>query len=84
MFKVFKGSFDNPDSVASALQGCYGAWINTDGFTIGQQREIYSGIRIFEIAKHTSSLRHYVWSSLDYTLKACLVVMGLTSFVAHL
>ncbi len=56
-------------SVAAALDGAYGAWINIDGFTVGEQREIYAGLRIFELAKQTTSLRHYIWSSLDYNLK---------------
>jgi hypothetical protein len=56
-------------SVAAALDGVYGAWINIDGFTVGEQREIYTGLRIFELAKQTKSLRHYIWSSLDYNLK---------------
>jgi len=56
-------------SVAAALDGAYGAWVNVDGFTVGEQREIYAGIRIFELAKQTKSLRHYIWSSLDYNLK---------------
>ncbi|KAI0289392.1 NAD-P-binding protein [Russula brevipes] len=56
-------------SVAAALDGAYGAWVNIDGFTVGEQREIYAGMRIFELAKQTKSLRHYVWSSLDYNLK---------------
>ena len=56
-------------SVAAALDGAYGAWINIDGFTVGEQREIYAGLRIFELAKQTKSLRHYIWSSLDYNLK---------------
>jgi len=64
-----QGSFEDFKSVASALQGCYGAWVNTDGFTVGEQREIFAGIKIFEVAKSTPSLRHYVWSNLDYTLK---------------
>ena len=55
--------------MAVALDGAYGAWINVDGFTVGEQREIYAGLRIFELAKQTKSLRHYIWSSLDYNLK---------------
>jgi len=55
--------------VDAALDGAYGAWINIDGFTVGEQREIYAGLRIFELAKQTKSLRHYIWSSLDYNLK---------------
>jgi hypothetical protein len=56
-------------SVAAALDGAYGAWINIDGFTVGEQRETYAGLPIFELAKQTKSLRHYIWSSLDYNLK---------------
>ncbi|KAI0260669.1 NAD-P-binding protein [Gloeopeniophorella convolvens] len=56
-------------SVFAALEGAYGAWVNTDGFTIGEQREIYIGMRIFELAKQAKTLRHYVWSSIDYFLK---------------
>ncbi|KAI0085409.1 NAD(P)-binding protein [Irpex rosettiformis] len=67
--EVVQGSFDNFETVRSALEGCYGAWINTDGFTVGEQKEIYVGMRIFEIAKQTRSLRHYVWSNLDYAFK---------------
>ncbi|KAH8979250.1 NAD-P-binding protein [Lactarius akahatsu] len=67
--EVFKGDTSDLTSVAAALDGAYGAWINIDGFTVGEQREIYAGLRIFELAKQTKSLRHYVWSSLDYNLK---------------
>ncbi|THG97469.1 hypothetical protein EW026_g4534 [Hermanssonia centrifuga] len=64
-----QGAFDNITSVVSALDGVYGAWVNTDGFTVGEQKEVYAGMRIFEVAKQTKSMRHYVWSNLDYALK---------------
>jgi len=67
--EVVKGSFDDFASVFAALHGAYGAWVNTDGFTVGEQKEIYCGMRIFEIAKRVGSVRHYVWSNLDYSLK---------------
>ncbi|TFK52581.1 NAD(P)-binding protein, partial [Heliocybe sulcata] len=66
---VVKGAFDDFASVLAAMQGVYGTWINTDGFTVGEQKEIYCGMRIFEIAKQVGTLRHYVWSNLDYSLK---------------
>ncbi|KAJ7474257.1 NAD(P)-binding protein [Mycena latifolia] len=56
-------------AVAKALDGAYGAWVNTDGFTVGETEEIYAGMRIFEIARQTPSLRHYVWSNLRYVFK---------------
>ncbi|KAL4264199.1 NmrA-like oxidoreductase [Pleurotus pulmonarius] len=64
-----QGAFDNLQSVAAAFEGVYGAWVNTDGFTVGEQKEIYAGLKIFEIAKRTPSVRHYVWSNLDYASK---------------
>ena len=48
-----------------ALQGCWGAFVNTDSFTIGEAKEVFFGMRIFELAKQTKTLRHYVWSSLE-------------------
>lgn len=66
---AYLGSVTDLTSVMAALDGVYGAWINTDGFTIGQQKEIYAGIKIYEIAKRTPSLRHYIWSSLPYVSK---------------
>jgi hypothetical protein len=63
-------------SVAAALNGAYGTWVTIDGFTVGEQREIYAGMRIFELAKQTKSLRHYVWSSLNYGLKVSKLTSG--------
>lgn len=52
-----------------ALKGVYGAWVNTDGFTVGEAKELQAGMRIFELAKQLGTVRHYVWSNLDYSLK---------------
>jgi hypothetical protein len=38
--EVVQGSFMDFDSVARALEGAYGAWVNTDGFTVGEAAEI--------------------------------------------
>ena len=48
------------------MDGVYGAFVNTDSFTIGEQKEIYIGMRIFEIAKQVGTVRQYIWSNLDY------------------
>ena len=63
------GSFTNFEDVKKALTGVYGVWNNTDGFTVPIAQEIYAGIRIFEIAKILGTVKHYVWSNLNYTLK---------------
>lgn len=67
--ELVKGSFMDFDSVERALQGCYGVFVNTDGFTVKESDEIWAGIRIFEIAKRIPTLRHLVYSSIDYLLK---------------
>jgi hypothetical protein len=48
--------------------GAYGAYVNTDGFTIGEKMEMYWGFRIFEIAAE-HGVKHYVWGNLDYLTK---------------
>lgn len=63
------GSFSNLEDVHDALNGAYGVWVNTDSFAIGEQHEVYLGMRIFEVSKQVKTLRHYVWSNLDYNLK---------------
>ncbi|KAJ5894672.1 hypothetical protein N7495_006363 [Penicillium taxi] len=67
--ELVKGSFMDIKSIEAALQGCYGLYLNTDGFTVKEADEIWAAIRIFETAKTVSSLRHFVWSGLDYYLK---------------
>ncbi|KAF7978327.1 hypothetical protein HWV62_949 [Athelia sp. TMB] len=67
--ECIKGSVEDFDSLQAAFEGVYGVFVNTDTFTIGEQREIYANLRIFEIAKQTKTLRHYVFSGLGYALK---------------
>ncbi|OSX62577.1 hypothetical protein POSPLADRAFT_1141351 [Postia placenta MAD-698-R-SB12] len=63
-----QGRFDHFEDMAAALKGVYGAWVNIDGFTIGEPWEMYTGMRIFELAKQ-AGVKHYVWSNLDYAFK---------------
>lgn len=44
------------------------AFVNTNGFAIGEMREIYWGIRIFELARQ-AGVKHYIWGALDYVSK---------------
>ncbi|KAH9857291.1 NAD-P-binding protein [Lenzites betulinus] len=67
--ELTKGAFDDFPTVLSALKGVWGAWVNTDGFTVGEMKELYAGMRIFELAKQLGTVRHYVWSNLDYSFK---------------
>ncbi|RPD63751.1 nmrA-family protein [Lentinus tigrinus ALCF2SS1-6] len=67
--EVVQGNIDDLPSVLAALEGAYGAYVNTDSFTIGQVKEVFAGIRIFELAKQAGTVKHYVWSSLDNVFK---------------
>jgi hypothetical protein len=64
-----KGSFMDFDSVRRSLQDCYRVYVNTDGFTVKESDEIFAGIRIFEISNTIPTLRHFVYSSIDYYLQ---------------
>lgn len=68
-YSFHPGAFDDFPSVKAAMRGVYGVWANTDGFTVGEEKEVWCGIRLFEIAKEVGSVRHYVWSNLDYVSK---------------
>ncbi|KAE9406198.1 NAD(P)-binding protein [Gymnopus androsaceus JB14] len=67
--ELFQGRFDDLDSIAAALEGCYGVFANTDTWAVGGQIEIYAAIKMFEQAHRVSQMRHFVWSGLDYSSK---------------
>ena len=73
-----QGNHDDLPTVLKALTGVYGAWINTDSFTIGEDKETYLGLRIFELAQLAGTVRHYIWSNLDYALKVTFQIFART------
>ena len=48
----------------AAARGCYGLFLNTDGFAIGEIAETYWGIRLYESAVKCR-VGHVVYSGLD-------------------
>jgi hypothetical protein len=58
------GSFDDFESVAAAFEGVYGAWINTDGFTVGEIKEIVRSpsLPIFQAHREICSTRVFEFS----------------------
>ncbi|KUJ16759.1 NAD(P)-binding protein [Mollisia scopiformis] len=44
------------------------AFVNTNGFAIGEKAEIYWGIRIFEIAAE-HGVKHFIWANLESSYK---------------
>ena len=67
------GRFDNQRDVAVAMKGCYAVFVNTDTYTVGARRELFSAIKIYEAAKRTPTMRHFIWSGLDYGSKVSWV-----------
>ncbi|KAK4942585.1 hypothetical protein LTR10_017714 [Elasticomyces elasticus] len=51
----------------AAQQSQY-AFINTDGFALGEQAETYFGIRLFELSLR-AGVKHFIYSGLDYNGK---------------
>ncbi|KAL1727448.1 hypothetical protein EV714DRAFT_275586 [Schizophyllum commune] len=64
-----QGRFDNQRDVAVAMKGCYAVFVNTDTYTVGARRELFSAIKIYETARRTRTMRHFIWSGLDYGSK---------------
>ena len=55
-------------TLRSALKSVDSAFINTNGFAIGEKSEIYWGIRMYELARE-AGVKHFVWGGLDYALR---------------
>ena len=65
---LVQGSQDDQKDLHNAFRGVYGAWVNLDGFTLGEMKELFFGFRAYEIARH-EGVRHYVWANCDYALR---------------
>ncbi|KZT56961.1 NAD(P)-binding protein [Calocera cornea HHB12733] len=65
---LFEGTYLSEDDVWELFKGAYGAFVNTDGFVIGEKAEIFWGMRIFEIAV-AQGVQHYIWGNVIYLTK---------------
>jgi hypothetical protein len=65
---LIQGSQDNQTDLHAAFTGVYGAWVNLDGFVIGEKSELFYGVRAYEIARH-HGVQHYVFANIDYGLR---------------
>lgn len=66
--ELVKGTFDSMADLRRAFDGCWGAFINLDGFTVGEKSEIFWTIRAYELAVELG-LKSFVFSNLDYIYK---------------
>jgi NmrA-like family len=51
-----------------ALQNVKYVWVNTNGFALGEQAEMFWGIRIFELPVR-AGVKHFVYSGMDSAYK---------------
>lgn len=58
----------NEDDLHEAFKGVDYAFVNLNGFAIGEKAEVFWGMRIFEIAR-SMGCKWFVWGNLDYGLK---------------
>lgn len=59
----------NTETFVSAATKSDYVFVNTDGFTLGEQAETFWGIRLFELAAG-AGIKHFIYSGLDYANKA--------------
>ena len=64
---------DGPNShdelaLQRALQDIDYVWVNTNGFAIGEQAEMFWGVRIFELSAK-AGVKHFVYSGMDSAYK---------------
>jgi hypothetical protein len=65
---LIEGNTFDDATLRSALQGIDLAFVNTNGFAIGEKNEVYWGIRIFELCCE-AGVKHFLYAGLDYALK---------------
>ncbi|KAF9775439.1 hypothetical protein IL306_006454 [Fusarium sp. DS 682] len=66
--ELMQGSQDSQKDLHVAFTGVYGAWVNLDGFTLGEKNELFYGVRAYEIARY-HGVKHYVFANIDYNLR---------------
>ncbi|SPJ77049.1 related to nitrogen metabolic regulation protein nmr [Fusarium torulosum] len=63
-----EGSFANEENLRKGYAGCWGAFVNIDGFNTGEKTETYWTIRAYELAIE-SGIQFFVFGNLDYGYK---------------
>lgn len=66
--ELLQGTFANELTLRNGFRGCDGAFVNIDGFDVGEKSEIYWAIRTYEIAIE-EGIKFFVYGSIPYVLK---------------
>jgi len=65
---LIEGDCFDEATLTSVFKNVSFAYVNTNGFAIGEKNEIFWGIRIYEIARW-AGVKHFIYSSLPYVSK---------------
>jgi nucleoside-diphosphate-sugar epimerase len=65
---LIQGDSHDDATLREAFKGVDVAYVNTNGFILGQKNELYWGIRTFELAAE-AGVKHYIWAGLPYVYK---------------
>jgi hypothetical protein len=63
-----EGTFASEEDLRKGFRGCWGAFVNIDGFNTGEKTEIYWTIRAYELAIE-EGIKFYVHGNLDFSYK---------------
>ncbi|KAF4995568.1 hypothetical protein FDECE_12767 [Fusarium decemcellulare] len=66
--EFIEGTFANEQDLRKGFSGCWGAFINIDGFNCGEKTETYWTIRAYELAVE-AGIKFFVFGNLDYVYK---------------
>ncbi|OLN86605.1 NmrA-like family domain-containing protein 1-like protein 6 [Colletotrichum chlorophyti] len=66
--EFIEGTFANESDLRKGFNGCWGAFINIDGFNCGEKTETYWTIRAYELAVEIG-IKFFVFGNLDYVYK---------------
>ncbi|KAI8716173.1 NmrA domain-containing protein [Fusarium sp. LHS14.1] len=66
--ELFQGTFESMSDLCRGLESCWGAFINLDGFTVGEKSETFWTVRAYELAIELG-LKSFVFGNLDHCYK---------------
>ncbi|KAK1719465.1 NmrA-like family protein [Colletotrichum acutatum] len=66
--EFIEGTFANEIDLRKGFAGCWGAFVNIDGFNCGEKTETYWTIRCYELAVELG-IKFFVFGNLDYGYK---------------
>jgi hypothetical protein len=66
--ELLQGTLTNEETLRKGFRGYDGAFVNIDGFIVGEKTEMFWAIRAYEIAIE-EGIKFYVYGSIPYALK---------------